>query len=69
MIDRSLFADNCAIVLEDDPRVRERLIASLAQLGLTAEPLPTIDAARDLLDRNPPDLIVLSRHVGGEDTL
>jgi len=69
MIDRSLFADNCAIVLEDDPRVRERLIASLAQLGLTAAPLSTIDAALDLLDRSPPDLIVLGRHVGGEDTL
>ncbi len=69
MIDRSLFADHCAFVLEDDPQVRGRLLGSLAQLGLTAEPLASSDAARDLLDQSPPDLIVVGRRFGGGDTL
>ncbi|MDE3009274.1 MAG: SpoIIE family protein phosphatase [Pseudomonadota bacterium] len=69
MLDRSLFADHCALVLEDDPRVRDRLIAALAQLGLTAEPITSTDAVQDLVDQSPPDLIVIGREFAGVDSL
>lgn len=69
MIDRSLFADNCAIVLEDDAQVRDRLVATLTGLGLTAEPIDNPLAAQTLFDQSRPDLIVLARKVAGTDTL
>jgi serine phosphatase RsbU (regulator of sigma subunit)/anti-sigma regulatory factor (Ser/Thr protein kinase) len=64
--DRSPSSDKRALVLEDDPLIRDRLSASLAQLGLEVQPLHSIDDALDAMDCGAPDLIVVSHEIGGE---
>ena len=69
MDDRSLFADQRALVLVHDPLVRDRLSAHLHVLGFAVQGSSAVDAAWLDFEGARPDLILLQRDLAGDDGL
>jgi len=53
------------LVVEDDPSLREALVAGLIDAGYEVEAAPECEAALTLLGQHPPDAIVLDMMMDG----
>jgi hypothetical protein len=53
------------LLLEDDPKTKERVISSILMTPTEVKCVPTLTAALSSLDDNAFDIIVIDRHLGG----